>query len=138
MSEYEARYPDKIHREDAPAHQAGYPDEVRKAAAQTEKKPAMAAQKPRLPGKKAPAPEENDRKVIDNGPSAPYSDVNKLKPALTQTEQSIVDALGPEPRLVDDVIAETGLGTGKVLSLLTLLEIRGVVKRHPGKRISLK
>ena len=137
LSEYEARYPDKIHREDAPAHQAGYPDEVARIAAPEGRKPAMAAQKPRIPGKKAPSSGENEKKVIDNGPSSPYSDVNKPKPALNGTEQTIVDALGPEPRLVDDVIAETGLGTGKVLAALTILEIRGIVRRHPGKRISL-
>ena len=41
-------------------------------------------------------------------------------------------------RLVDDVIAETGLTTGKILALLTMLELKGVVKRLPGKRIILK
>ena len=38
---------------------------------------------------------------------------------------------------VDDVIAETGLTTGKVLGLLTMLELKKVIRRHPGKRISL-
>ena len=32
LSEYEALFPDKIRKEDAPAHQTAYPDEVRKAA----------------------------------------------------------------------------------------------------------
>lgn len=138
MGEYEARYPDKIHRENAPARQAGYPDEVERAAGQNGKKSAPVAQKSRVSGEK-PAPEgENDKKAIDNGASSPYSDVNKPKVALSGLEQSIVDALDSEPKLVDDVIAETGLGTAKVLSALTILEIRGIVKRHPGKRISLK
>ena len=138
MSEYEAQYPDKIHREDAPSHQAGYPDEVERAAAEGAKKTLRVAQKPHAPAKKPDGKGENDKKVIDNGALPPYSDVNKPKLNLSATEQTIVDALGAEPRLVDEVIAETGLGTGKVLSALTLLEIRGVVKRHPGKRISLK
>ncbi len=138
MSEYEARYPDKIHREDGPVRQAGYPDEVEKDPEQTPKKPAGNRKKPADPAKNIVPDSENDKIVVDNGQSAPYSDVNKPKPKLSEPEQKIVDALGSDPRLVDDVIAETELGTAKVLSLLTILEIRGIVKRHPGKRISLK
>ena len=41
-------------------------------------------------------------------------------------------------RLVDDVIAQTGLPAGKLLSLLTMLELKGVVRRLPGKRIALQ
>ena len=52
--------------------------------------------------------------------------------------QAIVDALAQGERLVDDVIAETGFGTGKMLALLTMMEIRGIVRRLPGKRIVLK
>ena len=53
-------------------------------------------------------------------------------------EQRIVNTLLSGERLVDDVIAETGLTTGKILALLTMLELKGVVKRLPGKRITLK
>ena len=38
----------------------------------------------------------------------------------------------------DDVIAETGLPTARMLATLTLLQVKGIVKQHPGKRISLK
>ena len=51
---------------------------------------------------------------------------------------SIVDALQGGERLVDDVIAETGLSTGKILALLTMLELKGVIQRLPGKRIGRK
>ena len=121
------------------AHQAGYTDEVERIRIHEEKKPAKVAQKPKIPTIKRIKKEKEYKKVIDNGASSPYSDViNKPKPAMSQTEQTIVDALKEGERLVDDVIAETGLATGKVLSALTLLEIKGVIKRHPGKRISLK
>ena len=40
--------------------------------------------------------------------------------------------------LVDDVIAETGMTTGKVLAILTMLELKKSIVRHPGKRIGLK
>ena len=48
-----------------------------------------------------------------------------------------MDALSGGQRLVDDVIAETGLSTGKPLSSLTMLELKGIIKRLPGKRIVL-
>ena len=47
-------------------------------------------------------------------------------------------ALKDGQRLVDDVIAETGLTTGKMLACLTMLELKGVIKRLPGKYITLK
>ena len=139
LCEYEAQYPGKLHRDGRPTHQAGYADEVERIRIHEEKKPAKVAQKPKIPTIKRIKKEKEDKKVIDNGASSPYSDViNKPKPAMSQTEQTIVDALKEGERLVDDVIAETGLSTGKVLSALTLLEIKGVIKRLPGKRITLK
>ena len=47
-------------------------------------------------------------------------------------------ALKNGERLVDDVIAETGLSTGRILAVLTMLELKGVIRRLPGKRIILK
>ena len=46
-------------------------------------------------------------------------------------------ALQDGERLVDDVIAETGLTTGKLLACLTMLELKGIIKRLSGKRIIL-
>ena len=138
LSEYEALYPDKIHREDGPSHQRVYPDELKKVADEAEKPVSKVAQKPSLPGKNRPLKKILEKKTIDNQPSEAYSDVNTALPKLNQQEQQIVDALSSGERLVDDVIAETGLSTGKILALLTMLELKGVVKRLPGKRIGMK
>ena len=138
LSEYEALYPDRIHRETAPSHQTVYPDEVETARQESEKIPAKVAQKPKLPGKSKSLKKILEKKSIDNQPSEAYSDVNTAAPQLSEQEQRIVDALSSGERLVDDVIAETGLTTGKILALLTMLELKGVVKRLPGKRIVLK
>ena len=138
LSEYEALYPDKIHKETENAHQQAYPDEVERCAAEGEKTLAKVAQKAALPKKKPDLNKNLEKKVIDNGLFPPYSDVNKDKPRLSQDEQKIVSALSPGERLVDDVIAETGLSTGKLLASLTMLELKGIVKRLPGKRITLK
>ena len=47
-------------------------------------------------------------------------------------------ALQGGQRLVDDVIAETGMTTGKLLGVLTMLELKGIIKRLPGKQICLR
>ena len=133
LSEYVSLYPDQIRREDAPSHQTVYPEELG-----AEKPLPKVAQKPELPGKLKPLKKILEKKSIDNQPSDAYSDVNTVLPKLSEQEQQIVDALASGERLVDDVIAETGLTTGKILALLTMLELKGVVKRLPGKRITLK
>ena len=138
LSEYEALYPDKIHREDAPSHQRVYPDELKKNAEETEKPVPKVAQKPALPGKNRPLKKILEKKTIDKEPKDAYSDVNTALPKLSEQEQKIVDAIASGERLVDDVIAETGLSTGKILALLTMLELKGVIKRLPGKRIGMK
>ena len=137
VSEYEALYPDKIRKDTAPAHMTAYPDEV-KAAERAEKPLAKVAEKLRLPKKKTQPEKETDKKGIDKEQSAPYIDVNETLSKLSPEEAAIVKAISGGERLVDDVIAETGLTTGKLLSSLTMLELKGVIKRLPGKRIVLK
>ena len=55
-----------------------------------------------------------------------------------ETEQAILDQLLQGERLIDDVVTQTGLPTGKVLAALTLLEVRGIVATLPGRRVKLK
>lgn len=138
LSEYEALYPDKIRRDTAPVHQTAYPDEVAAAGADGEKPLPKVAQTTAVPGKKTHLKKKLEKKSIDKEPASAYSDVNKETPKLSEEEQKIVSALQNGERLVDDVIAETGLTTGKLLSSLTMLELKGVLRRLPGKRISLK
>lgn len=138
LSEYEGLYPDKIRRDTSPARQRAYPDELERVCAEPGTDLPKVAQKPRLPGKKSPLKKKLENKPIDNGQSTPYSDVNDVLPKLSEDERKILSAVRNGERLVDDVIAETGLTTGKLLSSLTMLELKGVLKRLPGKRISLK
>lgn len=79
-----------------------------------------------------------DRKDIDNGENSHYSVLNDPSSGLTEEELAIVKRLGQEPRPVDEIIAETALPTAAVLSMLTRLTLKGIVRNHPGKRISLK
>ena len=131
LSEYEGHFPGRIRRFDKASGLTAYPDEVEKHALKV-------AQKPALPKEKPPRKQKVDKKVIDNGATTPYIDLNDILPGLSADEQSIVTAIGKGERLVDDVIAETGLSAGKVLAMLTLLEVKGVVKRLPGRQVTLK
>ena len=137
VGEYAALYPDKIGKYDAPGGQTAYPDEIAAASA-PEAPPAKVAQKPHLPRLKMEQEERSRKKDIDNSDNAPYIDVNDTSPKLSAEESMVVSCLKGGQRLVDDVIAETGLTTGKLLALLTMLELRGVIRRLPGKRIALK
>jgi DNA processing protein len=138
LSEYELLYPNQIQKDQTPSHQTVYPDEMKKALSEREKTAPKVAQKPSVPGKSKALKKILEKKSIDNSATEAYSDVNTVQPKLSAEEQLIVDQLSRGERLVDDVIAETGLTTGKILALLTMLELKGVVKRLPGKRIALK
>ena len=137
LSEYEALFPGKIRKDMGQSRQNAYPDEVSNPE-EPDKEAPKVAQKPRKPAQKNNRKLEKEKKVIDKATSSPYSDVNDKPPALSGDEQTIVSAIAGEERLVDDVIARTGLPVGKVLATLTLLEVKGVVKRLPGKRVRLR
>ncbi len=53
-------------------------------------------------------------------------------PALSDLETAIVAQLDDVPRTVDELIARTALPAGTVLETLLVLELRGVVRQHPG------
>ena len=136
LSEYEGQFPGKIRKDTGNSLQTAYPDEVA-SLAETEKEVLKVAQKVRKPAQKSHKSRDTQKIVIDKADSSPYSDVNDILPKLSDDEKTIVSAIGDGERLVDDVIAETGLPVGKVLATLTLLEVKGVVKRLPGKRVRL-
>lgn len=135
VGEYEGLFPDKVRRVETAAHQTAYPDELRR---QEERPTLKVTQKAEVPEKKEPLKKEFKKKAVDKAGSSPYSDVNATLAGLSPEGKQIVSCLEDGARLVDDVIAETGLTTGKLLGLLTMLELKGVIRRLPGKRIELK
>ena len=138
LSEYQALFPDKIHREDGASCQRAYPDEVHRAELEAEKVPLRVAQNPRIPEEMSNLKKNLEKKSIDKEPREAYSDVNANLSGLSSEERQIVAALQGGQRLVDDVIAETGMTTGKLLGVLTMLELKGIIKRLPGKQICLR
>ena len=138
LSEYEARYPDKIKKADPFSRQTAYPDEVLRAASETETAKSRVAQKPRIPEKQGNLKESNPPKSIDNRPCGAYSEQKEVPKNLSPEETAVMDAIKNGERLVDEVIAQTGLSTGKLLATLTMLELKGYLRRLPGKRIAAK
>ena len=136
LSEYEALFPDRIRKDMGQIQLSASPEELAQHV-ESSAKVGKVAQKPKKPAKMKPQKQKTEKIAIDKADSSPYSDVNDILPKLSADEQSIVCAIGKEERLVDDVIAATGMPVGKVLATLTLLEVKGVVKRLPGKRVRL-
>lgn len=137
ISEYESLFPDKIHRDERKSRMAGYPDEA-ETAKETENLPRV-AQKPRFLGKNPASKEKKDKNPIDNKAKPPYSDLDEDKVAgLSDREKTLLKLIGTDECLVDEVIAGSGLAAGVVLASLTLLEVKGLVARMPGRRIRRK
>ena len=120
LAEYEGMYPGKL-----PRHAGPLPATSRRE--KPEKTPA-----------KEPLKKKLTEKPIDKAAPGLYSDQVAAGPRLTEEEQKVCDAIGPGEILVDEVIAKSGLPAGKILSLLTMLELKGAICRLPGKRVSKK
>lgn len=131
VSEYQAIFPDQIRRDDRPV-----PELRQELSPPAEQK---VAQKPCVPRKKSEVKKgSKEKKDVDKKRVAPYIDRKQALPKLSDREQAIVTCLQNGRRLVDDVIAETGLPAGQVLCAMTMLELKKIIVRHPGRLVSLK
>lgn len=140
VSEYEGLYPNSVRKELGQCRQTACPEEVQFAAdsGKQYEKVAQDIQKPKQIRNLKKKLDKIDKKDIDNAASRPYSVVDTVSIPLSDEEKSVIQILEQGERLVDDVIAQTGLPAGKLLSLLTMLELKGIVRRLPGKRITLQ
>ena len=139
LSEYTLRYPGRL-------------QEVRKDGTPQKQEKSIVAQSVSIPKKKPSKPEKTERSrdylkqspeethkfSIDNKASQPYIDINDILQRCNSQEKAIVMALKDGETLVDTVIQETGIRTQEILADLTMLEIKGIIKRLPGRRICLQ
>lgn len=88
---------------------------------------------PEKPAPKAKA----DKITVDKWPNCPYSVKDKNCPDLTEQEKRVVAVLTAEPVPVDQVTDRLGTSPAAVMAILTKLSVKGVVKLHPGKYVSL-
>lgn len=108
-----------------------YPDRLRRF----EGKPDLQVSQPVMAAQPKPVP---DKKSIDKDEKSRYSVLNNAHPDLTQEQQAVLACLSETPCPVEAVVAQMSMPAGKVMSILTLLAVKGIVQNHPGGRVSIK
>ena len=90
-----------------------------------------------------PVIKEQSEDVPDALP-APRLEVKKGEPGLreqlrnlSEDQLALIAAISPPSAHVDDIAARSGLPVARVLAQLTVLEIKGYVRREPGRHFSL-
>lgn len=99
---------------------------------------AKVAQNPINPAKIPETAGSVGKMPIDNKEISTYSELDKNRPALNAEEQAVLALLKKEPQETAELIEKLDLPAGKVLSVLTMLTIKGCAVKHPGGRVSLK
>ena len=101
------------------------------------KAPEKAA-KPRPARTKADKkPQAPAKKEIDKENGAGYIDLQERVAALSGEQRRIAEALMAGDADIDELIETTGLAAAKVLAQLTILEIKGIIRRTGGRRVGL-
>lgn len=80
---------------------------------------------------------QEEKKAVDKQENSVYIDWKEQLSGLTAEQLQIVGTLEKDPLHVDDIIERTGLPTARVLVQLTVLEVKGILRREPGRRITL-
>lgn len=127
LSNYEILYPGKLQKHGKTPLYTG------------EEATAKVAQTAQMPTEKPTGEEIRRKKFIDNEENSTYSVVlENKKPALGNEEQAVLAQLTRDPKETAELIAKLNMPSGKVLSLLTMLTVKGLAVKHPGGRFSLK
>ncbi len=116
LCEFERRFPGRLHE-------------------QTTAAPAAAAAP--KPAPSAPVPSVSEEKSVDKTDSAGYIDLREQLSGLSEDQLKIITAIEEGGSHVDDIIEATQLGTARVLSQLTVLQIKGFVRAEAGRRVVL-
>ena len=133
VSEYAHLYPGKVRSDSAAPTQIIPPEKENRRETVL-----RVAQKTVFSRKKEDSDKKVEEKPVDNAGEQSYSNRQELFASLSEAERALLEPLKQGELSVDDLIAASGLPTGKVLAQLTMLQIRGVVRLLPGKRIALK
>ena len=133
LSEYQHQFPGKVRRKQTTVTLTANAEELSREREEYAKVAEPTVKEEKKKEKKSLF----RKKVIDNSEKSAYSDLKKTQTVLTADEQLIVDLLAQGQRLVDDVIAESGRAPGVILASLTLLEVKGVIRRLPGRFLEL-
>ena len=126
VSGYEFLYPGKLQKNLAFTLYTG-----EESLAQVAQNPARLENSPNKTAKSGKIP-------IDNGDKSLYIELVKNRPALNQEEQAVLACLTDAPQEVSAVVAALNMPSGKVLSILTMLAVKGYAEKHPGGSFSVK
>lgn len=129
VSEYLNRYPGKITNQAGGARLRTVPQPNR-----TDQ--LLVAQKAKNVGKKQAEKKAEVKKGIDKRENESYIDFTKI-PGLTEAERTLAALLRGGPKVVDELMAQCDLPAAAVNSSLTMLELKGYVRRLPGKFVEL-
>lgn len=131
VEEYQHLYPDAVRRYD------GGQAQLRLLTPDREETEAKVAQTPKKMAKTAPSDKKQAKKPVDKEEKPTYSNLRTRLASLSEPERQLIEKIENEC-LVDELIVRTGLPAGKVLAMLTMLEVRGFVKTLPGRRVKIK
>ena len=111
-----------------------YPAAVREYHGRPEPRPEPVSQPaPAAPPEQSEKPVSAAPKAGSEGPAAPQPDLSRLEPV----QRRIAEQLLSGPMQLDALIDALRLPAARVLSQLTLMEVRGQVVRAPGKIYTL-
>lgn len=82
-------------------------------------------------------PPEKTKKVIDKENGRRYIDLKDQLKNLSEVQLKIISTIDGRSCHVDDIVEQTGLSAAVVLAQLTILEIKGFVRRDTGRRVTL-
>lgn len=92
-------------------------------------------EEPTTEGKSRPAQTVKSREAVSRRQEE--NELRQQLSALSEEQLRILSAVEKDASHVDDIIEATGLPTGTVLAQLTLLQVRGYIRREAGMRIVL-
>jgi len=78
-----------------------------------------------------------EKKSFDNKPKVDYIDLGNILDKLDGDERIIVESIGNNSVLIDDIIISTGIPAQKVLASLTILELNEYIRRDNNGRFSI-
>ncbi len=144
MEEFEGLYMDRVRPvppRPAPAEpgaldELGAPDEPGAPDELGAPDGSTAPDEPAALDQPAPAPAREDAAPEKPGREREPGLEEQLA-SLTADQLKIIAAIDKDAAHIDDIIETTGLPTATVLAQLTLLEIRGFVRRQAGRRVTL-
>ena len=120
MREFAGRFPDRVRRDDSPLPPT----------------PPVRREQEKLA-------KETENSEADTPPAAKTAPEGRIDwkeqlSELNADQLKIIAAIEKDATHIDDIVEATGLGAARVLSQLTILEIKGFIRREAGRRIALK